>query len=399
MNLRGLIDKLARRRRLLIWVTATVAGLAWLLLYRLGSLTGGLSHIEAAASAMPVGWHGIYEQPFYLPLKLLRSIVFFLFPDHGQALTRLPNILFGALAILSFGALIRLWHGWRTATLATAMFATAAWTLHVSRLASFDVLYLWALPALMLSHFALRKYHAKPYVWLGTVMTWGLLLYVPGMVWFVLLDIWLQKSFLLSGLREAGRWWKRAAYVSAALVWLPLIGIELSRPGSLTTWLGLPSHLASGTELAKQFTAVPVHLFIRGPEYPWLWLGRAPAMDIFVLAVCLMGIYFYATRWKASRSRYLIMLALMGFVLVGLGGPVPLSLLVSLAYVSAATGLTYLLHEWLKIFPNNPLARGVGLGVVSLAVALSCLYGYRSYFVAWPHAAATKAAFQYRRHP
>jgi hypothetical protein len=93
------------------------------------------------------------------------------------------------------------------------------------------------------------------------------------------------------------------------------------------------------------------------------------------------------------------MLALIGFVLVGISGPVPLSLLVPLLYMGIATGLAYLLHEWLKIFPNNPLARGVGLGLIIVAVAISCTYNYRAYFIAWPNADATKTTFQYRRHP
>ncbi|MGH7191906.1 MAG: hypothetical protein ACREJM_00050 [Candidatus Saccharimonadales bacterium] len=399
MNMRGLSGALWRDRRLLAGAVVAVAAVAWLLLYKLGSLTGGLSAGELAASGAPVGWHGIYDQPFHLPLELARSVLFFLFPDHGQTLTRLPNAFFGALAIASFGGLIRLWHGRRTAILATAMFAAGAWTLHVSRLASFDILYLWAFPALLLGHFALRRYYRNPYVWFGSLMTWGLLIYVPGMVWFAALDIWLQRRFIAGGWREARRWWMRVAYILAGLVWLPLLVAGLSRsPGTIRTWLGLPAHITTGWALVKQFAEVPVHLFVSGPENPRSWLGHAPVLDIFALAACALGIYFYVTHWRASRSHYLALLAAIGFVLVGLGGPVPLSLLVSLLYVSAATGLAYLLHEWLKIFPNNPLARGLGLGLIIVAVALSCAYNYRAYFVAWPHAAATKATFQYRRH-
>ena len=149
--------------------------------------------------------------------------------------------------------------------------------------------------------------------------------------------------------------------------------------------------------LLKQFAAVPVHLFIRGPQYPELWLGKAPILDVFALVACILGIYFYLTHWKASRSRYLAVLALFGFVLVGLGGPVGLSILVPLLYMAVATGLAYLLRDWLKTFPNNPLARSLGIGLVVFAVTLSCLYNYRAYFIAWPHTAVTKATFRYHR--
>jgi len=398
MKVQGLRAYVRRNRRWLGIGTLAAAALCWLLLYKLGSLVGGLSRGELAVTTAPVGWHGIYHQPLELPLKLLRSAVFWLFPTHGQTLTRLPNAVLGGLAVISFIGLIRLWHGRRTAVLATALFAVGAWTLHVSRLASSDVLYLWALPTLLFSHFLLRKYFQKSTVWICSMLVWGMLLYVPGMAWFVFIDIILQRKFIVAGWREARRWWRRLAYLLAGAIWLPLLAIDLRRSGELLHWLGLPAHFVTGKALAKQFAAVPVHLFIRGPQYPDLWLARAPILDVFALVACVLGIYFYATHLKAARSQYLLLLALGGWILVGLGG-VPLSLLVPLLYMAAATGIAYLLREWLKIFPNNPLARSLGIGMVVFAVALSCLYNYRAYFIAWPHNDATKTTFHYRYHP
>jgi hypothetical protein len=384
----------------LLWTLAATAAIAWLLLYKLGSLTGGLSRTELTTATTPLGWHGLYHDPLYLPLKVVRSAVFFMFPDHGQTLTRLPNVVFGALAIVGFGGVIRLWHGRRTGLLMLAMFAAAAWTLHISRFASYDVLYLWALPTLVCSHFLLRKYSDRWYIWYGNILVWGLLIYIPGLVWFVLLDMVLQRRFLLEGWREHGRWWQRILSVLLALGWLPLLIHGLLRGSDqLKLWLGWPEHLATGTALVKQFAGVPVHLFIRGPQYPELWLGKAPILDIFALAAFVLGLYFYITHLKAARTRYLAVLSVIGFVLVGLGGAVPLSVLVPLVYMVAATGVAYLLRQWLKTFPSNPLARGLGVGLIALAVALSCMYNYRAYFIAWPHTAATRAAFHYRYHP
>jgi hypothetical protein len=395
-KLRGVIKE---HRRLLFWMGAALVVVAWVLLYKLGSLVGGLSKGELTAASAPVGWHDLYHQPLELPLKLVRSAVFFTFPDHGQTLTRLPNVLFGALAIISFGGLVRLWHGRRTAVLALVMFTLSAWTLHVSRLASFDVLYFWALPTLACSHYLLRKYYHKPLVWYGNIVVWGLLLYIPGLVWFVLADIVLQRQALLTGWRQYMRWWQRLFTLCVGLMWLPLLAVDLTRPGQLLQWLGFPAHLAAPLTLLKQFVAVPVHLFIRGPQYPDLWLGKAPILDIFALVVCALGVYFYVTHWKVARTRYLAVLTFLGFILVGLGGPVTLSLLVPLLYMAVATGLAYLLHDWLKIFPNNPLARSLGIGLVVFAVFLSCLYNYRAYFIAWPHTAATRSTFHYHRQP
>ncbi len=108
--------------RMLVYLIICSAALAWLLLHKLALLTGGLSAGEVAAARSPLGWHGIYQQPFGLPLKLVRSVIFAAFPDHGQLLIRLPNVIFGVLGVLSFGWLARLWHGTQPAVLATILF-------------------------------------------------------------------------------------------------------------------------------------------------------------------------------------------------------------------------------------------------------------------------------------
>lgn len=388
---------LRQHYQLASWVILALAGLCWLLLHRLGSLVGGLSAGELTAAVAPVGRHGIYHQPFYLPLKLVRSIVFGLSPNHGQTLSRLPDAFFGFLAIITFAWLIRLWHGTRTAVLSSLLFATSAWVLHASRLASFDVLYLWASPTLLLVYMQLQKHSKRPFVLYGSLFAWALMIYIPGMVWLVAAAVYLQKGVLWSAWKHFSGWWQRPLYLLFGLACLPLLVVDLARPGNLRAWLGLPAHFAHPATLLKQFVAVPVHLFIRGPQYPDIWLGRSPILDIFALAACVIGIYFYVTHWQVARSRLLGLFMLIGFILVGLGGPVGLSLLVPILYICAATGIAYLLHEWLHVFPINPLARGLGIGFVALVVTLSCVYNLRAYFVAWPHNPTTQAVFRYRR--
>ncbi len=389
-------QKLRQHRRLIIILAAAFAAVCFLLLYRLGSLTGGMSIGEVATARTLVGWHGIYHDPLYLPLELVRSAVFFLFPDHGQTLTRLPNVLFGLLAIISFGWLMRLWHGRRTAILATALFATGAWTLHASRLASFDALYFCAIPILLLTYVKMQRDNQKAWVFYGSMMAWGALLYVPGLIWLLVLTLYASRKAVVSGWQHFSSWWQRLGYLLIGIIWLPLLTFRLQDTELLKTWLGMPLDFAAPLTLLKQFMAVFVHLFVKGPEYPALWLGQAPILDIFTLAACLIGIYFYARNWKASRSRLLGSFFIVGAVLIGLGGPVGLSLLVPVLYLLAATGIAYLTREWLQTFPLNPLARGLGISLVVLAVVLSCTYNARSYFVAWPHNAITQATFRYR---
>lgn len=387
---------LTANRPYLLLGLAALALLAWLMLYKLGTLVPGLSVGEHVAATAPVGWHGIYHDALYLPLKAARSVDFYLFPSHGAFLTRLPNTIFGALAIISFAWLIWLWHGRRTALIAGLLFATGAWTLHASRLASFDVLYLAATPVILLMNVALHRRPDKTSAVYGSMLVWGLLLYIPGMVWLLLVNTYFQRKSIAEGWHHFNRWWQRGLYALAGFVWLPLLISNLRDTGLLKTWLGLPAHLDAPLMLLKHFAGVFVHLFIRGPQYPDMWLGRAPLLDVFTLAMFFIGLYFYAGHWQASRTRLLSGFFLVGAVLVALGGPVGLSLLVPLLYVVAATGITYLVKEWLKVFPLNPLARGLGLVLVTAAVALACTYNLRAYFVAWPHDDTTAAVFRYR---
>lgn len=387
-----------RNNAKLVTISLIVAvGLAYLMLYKLGSLVIGMSADEIKAASAPVGLHGVFNNLLQLPMQIVRSIVFVIAPDHGQTLSRLPNTIFGSLAILSFGLLIWLWHGARTAILSTLLFATSAWTLHVSRYVSFDVVYLWAIPTLLLIQVFLHRYGEKSYVWYGSLALWGMMLYVPGLIWLMLIQLYCQRGLIIKTARNFNSLTQRIMSMLVILIWIPLLILELLRDGQFTAWLGLPAQFPSLMHLGKQIVAVPVHLFIRGPQYPGLWLDKLPILDIFTLVMCLLGIYFYARNYKATRSQTLLLLFVGGVILVGLGGAVSISALVSLLYIFAAAGIAYLLHEWLKVFPLNPLARGVGIGLVSLAVLLSCLYGLRSYFIAWPHNYATRITFRYHR--
>ncbi len=369
-----------------------------LLLYHLGTLTGGISSVEVTTANTTVGWHGIYHQPLYLPLEIVRSVIFSLSSYHGQFLTRLPNAMFGGLAIVCFALLIYFWHGTRTMLLTTILFACAAWTLHTSRLASFDVLYLCTLPVLLLTNVLQHRFIKHKAVYLGSLFAWALLLYIPGMVWLIIANCWWQRKELIFGWRQLKLLWQQLLAGLIAIIWLPLLILDFWRtPASLKLWLGLPATFDSPGTIIKHFIGVFVHLFIRGPEYPANWLGRTPILDLFSLVITLLGIYFYAQHVKAARSRVLIGFLAIGAILVSLGGLTSLSLLVPLLYIWAAAGLAYLLREWLTVFPLNPFARGLGIGLVSLAVAISCLYNLRAYFVAWPNNPTTQVTFRTRR--
>jgi hypothetical protein len=307
--------------------------LLFILLYKLGSLNKGISLGEVSAAHLSVGWHGIYNDPLNMPLKLLRSIDYFLFKTHGQSLTRLPNVIVGLISILSFSYLVYLWHGVRNAVFASLLFATSAWTLHTSRLASYDVDYYLAILWIFLSYALLKQKEISLKAWYFCLFAWGIILTIPGCIWLVLIMLVRQRELIVKNFKEVSQTIvQKVIAIVLSFIWLPLIVIDLLRPIQAKLWLGLPAHFASVTRLLKQFVAVPAHIFIRGPQYPQLWLGKAPLLDGFSLVMALIGIYFYVKHWQSNRAMMLAGLFVVCWILIALGGPVSFSLIVPFAF-------------------------------------------------------------------
>ncbi|HET6924985.1 MAG TPA: glycosyltransferase family 39 protein, partial [Candidatus Saccharimonadales bacterium] len=150
---------------------AAVAGcwllVAGLLLYRLASLTHGPSQEEFSISQQNGSLTAILRTPLFLPLHLLQWLIFTVTRHHGLYTLRVASVVFGLLAIAAFWYVARKWYGLRTGLFATVLFAASAWTLHVSRYGGDSVMYLWALPALLLLLVLWEKPHKT---WLNTVV-------------------------------------------------------------------------------------------------------------------------------------------------------------------------------------------------------------------------------------
>lgn len=387
------IKFLRDRKWLILGLIIALVALCFLLLFRLGSLTKGVSADEVKTATTIYGWHGIYRNPLYLPINIIRSVFYKIDPQHGQTILRIPNVIFGCLSVISFACLLCVWHGTRTAFFGTILFATGAWTLHVSRMATYDVLYLLSVPTLLLFNTLMHRYYDNIVVYFGTLCIWGMFLYVPGLIWLIILNIFWEREALSKGWQAYSALWQRIAIIVVSIIWIPLIANYLRNLKKIEIWVGHLQNTGSITHSLKLFLAVPFHLFIRGPEYPQIWLGKAPVFDVFVLTMCLLGFFFYISHYQANRSRMLGSYALTAWFLAVFGGPIMFSLMVSLGYVCAAAGIAFLMREWLHVFPTNPLARSLGIGLILLLVTLSSFYNIRSYFIAWPYNPSTQTAF------
>jgi hypothetical protein len=387
--------KYLRKRWLSVTLTTLlVAGLLATLVYKLGSLPGGLSSSEIATANQDLSFGNLLENPLFLPLKLVQLAIFSLLGTDSSLPLRLPSVFFGVLTFLAVVRIMRVWYGSRSAWYGAAIFFLSAWFLHVSRLATVDIIYLWTIPALLFIQSNYQRFNDKSWIMMLNTALLGLILFIPGALWLVLLAVFWQRYDIVDTWKNCSRIWQKSILLLIGLIpigWLSYALIK--QPSQLTTWLGAPDQLGNGLQILKNIANVPVQLFFRGPNNPELWLNQLPILNTFLAVMLIGGVYFYARHWQAPRSRLLLLFFIIATILVGLGGPVSISLIIPLCYVVAVGGIGYLVRDWLKTFPRNPLARALGIGLVVSTIVFTCLYSTRSYFVAWPYNAETRAVF------
>lgn len=371
-----------------------------LLLYKLAAvpLPGRLSQAEYNLASSGGNWHHLLHEPFYLPFRALGWVSRQAIGGHPTLALRLPSVFAALLALIAIVYILRRWYGPRTAFFGFVIVSSSAVYLHLGRLAVADIVYFAALPFLLATHVALQQSPSRRslFWWLFVAV---LLMYAPGLIWFVLLQIIWQRKPLAEAFSKVGSWsWQLllVAITSISLTPLAYGFFKHLHIAYFMNWLGLPSNVPTATAVLKNFAAAVGFIFFRTPEDPSRWLGKLPLLGAFMVVCLIAGVFFYVGHWRAERTRLLLCLGVLSYLLLASGGPVTRSILVPLIYIISLGGLAYLLHYWLAMFPRNITARWLGIGIVCFAVALTVTYNLRHYFVAWPHNPEAQASFNYR---
>jgi hypothetical protein len=235
-----------------------------------------------------------------------------------------------------------------------------------------------------------------PWLTYLVVVVFGALLYVPGMVWFELITVFVMHRAML-------RHFQRSSLLSQVL-WTfcglilisPLVLSLAAHSHLIPSLLGLPASMHDIKHIPKNLLDTVLSVGIRSNGSAITWLGHSPLLNVMELILGAIGVYYYLYLERSLRSVLITAALIVGTALASLGGSVTIACIVPLLYLLITGGLHHLLGEWLSVFPRNPIARGAGVGLICIMLAFSVLYQVRSYFVAWPHNSITRQTFDVR---
>lgn len=367
------------------------AVLGGLLFFRLGSLLPGYSLSEVVTYNASNGFRQIFDHPINAPFLIVTHIMTFI-SQHSYLLARLAAVGFGLATLIAFWWLLQHWYDRRVAFFGTILFGSSAWFLHIARFGTPDVLMF--LVIMLVACGVWLKKSSNPIAMFLCFAISAALLYIPGMVWVVLLGaLWQWKT--IDRIFKHHLWMVTWGGLLLASALAPL-GLALYRtPEIWKTLVGLPvvGWPQLGDVLSNLYQ-IPLAFFFRYVDAtPETWLGNLAILDIFSIAMLFLGGYVFVRHANLQRVKLVGWALFAGILLISLGGGVSLSLLVPFLYILIAAGVGFLFTRWYQVFPRNPIAHMLALVLMSLAVLTACSYQLRHYFVAWPRNRETQSVY------
>ena len=359
--------------------------------YRVGNLVPGASQAEINTRTSSQTLEVILDNPVNAPYKTAQYISRHV--HKSIAVERLISGLAAGLTIVLFYLIARRFCSQYAATVSTVMYALSSSLLANGRMASAQITLL-LLFVLFVCCFHLRFNKHRTRSWLYSAVILGVALYTPGLIYFIIAGaIWQYRAVRRDHERPSaillGTW---CAVVIVIL--LPLIIGFVHTPEIWREYLGIPKSLPNITSAIKTLLSVPAGIILVAPKNPLYRLGRQPLLDIYAAAMLLFGIFALVKRYRLDRLILFSGIFILSALFTALTGNYETSfILLPFVFLTVGMGIGLLIDEWNKVFPFNPLARWMALVVMTLAVAVSCNFQARRYFIAWPHNATTKATF------
>lgn len=375
-----------------IVILAATIGL--LLFNRLDVLLPGYSAAEVATATSSSSFKTIFADPVHAPYKL---VVYGIAQISNEPLlaTRLASGFFGIFTVALFYFGVRRWHSERVAFLASALFITSGWFLFTARLGTPDIMFPFTVLLFITVGHWLAKSGRSTLGYVLALLALGISVYVPGVIWVLLLGIVIRRGKDLRTIGMALSWTAAILLLLGlvALVITPITYAIMLQPTAIFPLLGIPETVPPLLDIAKNFLFVPLSIAVLAGAETEFWIGRLPLLDIFSTMLLVLGIYYYFKYRSLDRSKLLVGFLFIASALVALEGPITIALLLPAVFVLIAGGVAFLLAQWKTVFPFNPVAQTFAIVLLSVAVATSVVYNLRAYYVAWPNSERTESTY------
>jgi len=392
----GQINKLLREYwSNLLLLLAGLIGVIFVIWFRIVTIPNGYSSNEWIVRNNLVNkrynflylWHHVSYAPYNLALMVPQYL-----DRYGLFSVRSVGAFFGLLSVGVFFYIIWRWWGTLIAILSTILFVSDFWFLQTARNEGPVVLYILAALIIIALGFVVRNKKNHDTKTLFSALLGLILLYIPGMIWFVIAACVLQRKFISNEFKKLPIQVKLIIPIAGLIFITPLIHACFVNINVLKTILGFPIRFSIHVFLIN-LVHWPLIIFIRNPVISSYSLGHLPVLSIFNDIMFVLGLYWIWIKRNLDRFYLLGATLVLSWVLYALGGTVSIYLGLPFIMCIAATGMAFIIGEWFSVFPRNPLARAVGISILTVAVLAVCLYHFDQYFIAWPKASTTLSLY------
>lgn len=308
---------------------------------------------------------------------------------------RYLSAIIGTLTVIMSYFFISKWFSKKIAIFMTLLFAVSSFHVAVSRVILPDIL----LPLLLLGLFLTVTFaYRSKNVWLfglAGALT-GLGFYTSPAFFLVpfifVFSGWYfytkNKKFILS--------YKEELLVSISgftAVIIPYLVSFIKNPEPYLQYYNFKASLGGVAVNISQITSM---LFFRGPKNSFYNVGVEPLLDPLIFVASIAGLAFAII--SIQRRKYLFIITWIVFLSVyaslkpNLTG-IDLIGLLPVIYTLAALIIDYILDRWFETFPLNKKARIFAIGLISIFFALSMMYNFDKYFVAYKHSNEVRIEF------
>lgn len=346
-----------------------------------------LMHLES----FPNPLDRMINAPYLVPAYIVGSAI-----DNMLIGARIVSVAFSLLATWALFVLLKRWFSVQVAAVGSLLFITSSWVLAISHQAT-PFIMLVICPLLLiasLTRFVNNKEHCF-LSFLLMVSALALSAYIPYMFWPMLVVLLAMSILYRNKLLTLNKKQLIVGAVLYTVLLLPLFISITQYPGQLKEFIGLPLELPTFSQYFKNFLWQFSTIFIYAQPFPELYVGRLPLLDIFSVAMVLLGIYHFIHHMPRRRIISFGFLFIVLALIIPLTDPyqIPMSAFVAIIYVLIAGGVYELLRQWFSYFPRNPFARNGAVVLVAIIIGLATLYNLQRFYVAWPNAPETKAVY------